>query len=410
MSEKIRTQPRRLCMVVHAAYPLDVRVAREVRVALADGWEVDIFAMRREAEPRWERLNGARVIRVPLSHRRGAGVLGVLWEYVGFTVLASLGVAWRALRARYDLVQVHNPPDFLIAAALVPRLVGARVIFDIHDLSPDMFAMRFEGRPGTPLADRLLRAIERMAARFADAVITVHEPYRRELISRGVRAAKTTVVMNSLDEELLPEADGRENGNGFRIVYHGTITPPYGVHLVIEAAAELASEIEDLSVEIYGEGDSLPVIEACSRELDIATRVYFSRRYLPQAEVLACVRAASVGVIPNLPTRLNRFALSSKLFEYVALGVPVVCSDLPTIREHFSDDEVLFFRAGDRSSLTDALRAVAQDPAAASARVRAAQHRYKEYYSWKVNASRYVDVLTSLATARGPSAGSCEDG
>ena len=69
-----------------------------------------------------------------------------------------------------------------------------------------------------------------------------------------------------------------------------------------------------------------------------------SGRYLPQAEVLAAVQSAHVGVIPNLSSRLNRFALSSKMFEYVALGVPVVSADLPTIREHFSDEEVLFFR------------------------------------------------------------------
>ena len=60
--------------------------------------------------------------------------------------------------------------------------------------------------------------------------------------------------------------------------------------------------------------------------------------------MLRAVQRRSVGVVPNLPTRLNRYALSTKLFEYVALGIPVVCADLPTIREHFSDDEVLLLR------------------------------------------------------------------
>ena len=69
---------RRLCMVVHAAYPQDVRVAREVRVALAKGYEVDVFAIRRHLEPRHEWSSGARVFRMPFSHRRGAGVLGAL--------------------------------------------------------------------------------------------------------------------------------------------------------------------------------------------------------------------------------------------------------------------------------------------------------------------------------------------
>jgi glycosyltransferase involved in cell wall biosynthesis len=110
-----------------------------------------------------------------------------------------------------------------------------------------------------------------------------------------------------------------------------------------------------------------------------------------------------VGVIPNLPTQLNRFALSSKLFEYVALGVPVVSADLPTIREHFADDEVRFFRAGDADALAEALRDVASDLAAARARAKRALQRY-EAYRWPRNAARYAELLsriTSQASRRG---------
>ena len=113
----------------------------------------------------------------------------------------------------------------------------------------------------------------------------------------------------------------------------------------------------------------------------------FTDRYLPHAEVLERVRSANVGVIPNLPTQLNRFALSSKLFEYVALGVPVVSADLPTIREHFADDEVRFFRAGDGDALAEALLDVASDVAAARARAERALQRY-EAYRWPRNAAK----------------------
>jgi glycosyltransferase involved in cell wall biosynthesis len=393
--------PRRLCMVVHASYPLDVRVAREVRVALREGYEVDVLAMTEPGEPKREVVGGANVYRLPFAHRRGMGMVGVVWEYVGFTLLASAQLFWRVIRRRYGIVQIHNPPDFLIVAAIAPRLLGARVILDIHDLSPDMFAMRFDGRPGARLADRGLRLVERLATRFADVVITVHEPYRRELEKRGVPRAKTAVVMNSFDEGLLPEQTTDGDSDAFRIVYHGTITPPYGVVLLVEAVARLTDEIDGLRLEIDGEGDSLPAIRAQAQRLGIEDRLRLSGRYLPHAEVLARVASAQVGVIPNLPTRLNTFALSSKLFEYVALGVPVVCADLPTMVEHFTEDEVLFFRAGDSQSLADALREVARDPVAAAARAQAALARYRETYSWAANATRYARVLEQLAARRG---------
>jgi len=383
-------------MIVHSAYPHDVRVAREARVALDAGYDVDIIALRNPGEARREIVDGARVYRLPLSHRRGVGVVGILREYLGYTVLASMRSAALAFRRRYDVVHVHNPPDFLIIAALLPRLLGARVILDIHDLSPDMFAMRFEGRRGAALADRALRAIEGWATRLADFVITVHEPYRRELVARDVPYAKTAVVMNSLDERLLPATEEAATGEGFRVVYHGTITPPYGVQLIVEAAARVLDEIDSLRVELYGEGDSLPGIRERAQALGIADRVHVTGRYQPQTEVLKRVRGASVGVIPNLPTRLNRFALSSKLFEYVALGIPVVCADLPTIREHFSDEEVLFFAAGDPASLAAALLSVAADEDAAAERARNALDRYRRDYSWAASGRKYGDVLERL--------------
>jgi glycosyltransferase involved in cell wall biosynthesis len=378
-------------MVVHSPYP-DVRVAREVSVALDQSYEVDVVALRQRGDPAFEERDRVRIYRLPISHRTGAGLRLAAWEYLVFTVLASFRVARLDLRRRYAWVHVHNPPDFLVLAGALPKLLGARVVLDIHDLASDMFAMRFEGWRGAPSADRVLRAMERWATRRADAVLTVHDPYQRELVSRGIPPHKITVVMNSLDERLLPPPADDLARDKFRIVYHGTLTPHYGVELLVEAAGRAAEEIPDLELAIYGEGDSLPAIRTRAAELALSDRLELSGRFLPQDQMLAELRSARVGVIPNLPTRLNRFALSTKLFEYVALGIPVVCADLPTLREHFSDDEVQFFEAGDPGALAAALRAVARNPGAACTRAASALQRYDKY-RWPVSAARYAAVL-----------------
>jgi glycosyltransferase involved in cell wall biosynthesis len=379
----------RLCMVVHGPFPPDPRVSRAVVVAVAEGWEVDVLATRQPGQPVVERVDGARVLRLPIVHRWGAGARATVREYLGFTVLASARVARLMARRRYDVVHVHTPPDFLVVSALLPRLLGARVVLDIHDLSPDMFAMRFGGRRGARLADRVLRGVERLAARSAGEILTVHEPYRRELAARGVPRNKITVVMNTVDEHLLPPAREPRSEDAFRVVYQGTITPPYGVHLLVEAVAKIEPEMQ---LEIYGDGDSLGTIRALAESLGVADRVRFSGRFLPQAEVLDRIQRASAGVIPNLPTPLNRFALSTKLFEYVALGIPVVSADLPTIREHFGDSDVLFFRAGDADALTAALLEVRREAEAATLRAKSALATY-ERYRWDIQAARYAGVL-----------------
>jgi glycosyltransferase involved in cell wall biosynthesis len=386
-------------MVVHAAFPPDPRVEREVAVAVAEGHDVEVVALHAADKPAREVVHGASVTRLPIARRRGGGAARVVWEYLGFTLLASLCVAARTMRRRYGVVHINNPPDFLIVAAVVPKLLGARVILDVHDFSWEIFSQRFEGRKAAVLK-RPLRLIEKLASRFADHVITVHEPYRRALIERGVAPAKISVVMNSVDETLLPTTPAEPRSEGFRVVYHGTVTPHYGVDLLVEAASRAVDDVRDLRLEIYGSGDAVPMVRARAQALGMAERTALSGRYVPHAEILRLVGSASVGVIPNLPIRLNEHALPTKLFEYVALGVPVVCADLPTLREHFSDEEILFYRAGDAQALAAALVTVAGDQAGATARAAAARRRYQAY-RWPISAERYALVL---AGAPGPAA------
>jgi glycosyltransferase involved in cell wall biosynthesis len=123
--------------------------------------------------------------------------------------------------------------------------------------------------------------------------------------------------------------------------------------------------------------------------------------YVQHSEVLQLVQSADAGVIPNLPITLNEHALPTKLFEYVMLDVPVVAAGLPTMREHFAGDEVLFYRAGDVDALAAALTDVARDRPAATARAARARARY-EQYRWRISARRYAAILAASAEPAAP--------
>jgi glycosyltransferase involved in cell wall biosynthesis len=384
-------------MVVHGPYP-EPRVSREALAARDAGWQVDVVAMRKPGEAAKEIVDGVSVFRLPWSHRWGSGGLTVAREYLGFTALATAKLAALTVRRRYRVIHVHNPPDFLILAAVAPRLLGVRVIFDVHDFAPELFAMRFSGNRGLAAMEWALRLVESAATRFATAVVTVHEPYRRALATRGVPPGKITVVINSLDERLIPSAVPPGQRDTFRVVYHGTITHHYGIILLVQAAARVARDVGNLTLQIYGDGDALPEVRSQIDELGLSDRVHLSGRFLPQHEVLERVCSASAGVICNLPIARNEAAVPTKLFEYAVLGVPIVTADFPAIREYFSPNEVRFFRAGNADDLVVALREVASNPDAAKARAAAARRRYEEY-RWPVSARRYADLLGRLSQA-----------
>jgi len=387
-------------MVVHGTYPADPRVARETRAAMRAGFEVDVVAMRESGRPAREKVEGVEVHRLPISRKRGAGRFRFFGEYVAFAGLATLHLAWFALRRRPTIIQVHNPPDFLVLAALVPKALGARVVFDIHDLSSDMLAMRFGDSRGAAVAKKLLELLERFACSLADVVVTVHEPYREELAARGVDSDRILVVLNSLDETQLPEEFPPPSRDPFRIVYHGTVTPHYGLAVVLEAFALLPDRLSAARLEIVGTGDAVPELAARAEALGVTDRVELTGLAVPHAAVLTRIAGASVGVVPNLPSRLNRFALSTKLFEYVVLGIPAVVSDLPTLQRYFSPEEVVFFRAGDPEALADALCLVVDDYDAALARATAARERYRKGYDWERQSRRYAAMLELLAAGK----------
>lgn len=386
-------------MVVHGPYPLEeTRVERENRVAVEQGFEVDVIAMREPGERLTEYANGVRVIRLPFKHLRGFGLFQLLYEYVGFTLVAAVRVLLIHSRRRYRIVHIHNPPDFLVLAGLIPKLAGSRLILDVHDLAPELFEMRYPDRRGSTLAVSLLRKVEAWAFRRADSIITVHEPYRRELLRRGVPAGKITIVLNTLDEQVVPERPpATERASAFRVVYHGTIIWHYGIGTLVDAVAQLVEAIPDLRLELYGAGDALPGARQRIEDRGLSNRAVVPGRFLPHEEVLALLHDASVGVVANLAIERNKAALPTKLLEYVALGIPVVSSDLPAVREHFTEEEITFFTAGDADSLARALLWIARNRTAAHAKAEAARKRYEDNYSWAGSAERYAAVLQRLA-------------
>jgi glycosyltransferase involved in cell wall biosynthesis len=398
------TRPHRphVCMVVHSHYPVrEPRAEREALAAVEAGYAVDVICLRLPGEPASEILDDIRITRLPIRHVRGAGAVRAITEYVGFALRAALTVVRIHRESRIDILYIHAPPDFLIAAALIPRLLGSKVVLDIHDLSPHMFDARFGGRPAAQVVQRALRQVERVACSLADRVITVHDPYRAELIAHGVPAEKIYVVMNAPAADVLGAAQAAvRNGrtsNDFVVAYHGTVTHWYGVDLIVDAIALLEDRLPRLRGLILGEGDALSSAEALAHRRGVASRIDFSNGFVSHVEALTRVAGASCGVIPNRPSHLNRFALSSKLLEYVSLGIPAVVARLETLEAHFSTDEVTFFEPGSAESLAEAIAWVADHPTEARVKAEHAQGRAQQY-SWSASRARLLETLSDTTS------------
>ena len=131
------------------------RVIREAEAAVDGGFKVDFITLRRDGEPARESINGVEMIRLKQTRYRGGGVLRYMASYLEFFLRCFVRTSWLHLSRRYRVVHVNNMPDFFVFCAIVPKLLGAKVILDIHDPMPNTFASKFKGgrrQPGVQVA------------------------------------------------------------------------------------------------------------------------------------------------------------------------------------------------------------------------------------------------------------------
>jgi glycosyltransferase involved in cell wall biosynthesis len=386
-------------MVVENHWP-DIRVEREARVLLAGGYEVDVICEEGAGYPAGRTVeDGITVHRLPVRRHGGAGLLTQLSEYLSFFARATLRLAVLHRRRRYASVQAHNVPDFLVFAAILPKLTGAAVILDLHDLMPEFFASRFR-KPMSSLTVSALRVQERLAVAFADHVITVSDPWRETLIERGAPPDRVSVVMNLPDPDPfgMPPVHTPDRGGPIRLLYHGTFAHRLGVDLLLDAVAALRSRYS-LELTMHGVGEMLDALRARARDLSLDDIVTFSTTRLPTRDLGRLIASADIGVVPYRNDVFTDGIVPTKLMEYAYFGVPSVASRSSAVMHYFGSDTVAYCEPGDVESLRAAIESLLGD----GKRRREMGHRIREFSSahrWEEEAARYHALVDSLGPRR----------
>ena len=396
--------PLRVLMLCHSHYEEDTRIRREAEALASAGHHVEVLALGRPGSGSVAWVRGVRVRRLPVQHVQGHGIVGYLVEYLSFFMLALASVLKVLTDRRPDVVQVHTLPDFLVFAALPARWMGTPVILDMHEAMPPFFAVRFKAF-NRRFASRLITLVERLSVRCADVIITVNDTLRDRLIGIGIEADRVVTVLNTPDLSVFDAsaypARSFMSGGTLRLVYAGSLTPLYEVRVMLEAIARIhsdpPSESADLNVhlDILGRGDSEPELRRLVERLGLTENVQFHDRVAVE-EVPAWIAGADVGVAPTRRDPYTEMSISTKLFEYVAMGKPVIASRLRTVERYFDDRAITFYEPGDPASAADAIRLIAADESRRRESTRAAEVTLGSR-SWGKQAAEYRRLVEALA-------------
>jgi glycosyltransferase involved in cell wall biosynthesis len=400
MFDKKKDTNQNHCMIVHAYYPLgETRVEREALALVDAGYHVDVICLRDKAEETFETIEGVDIFRLPVSRRKKGGLFGQFFEYLNFFFLVFLKLLPLFRRRKYGTIQVHNLPDFLIFSAIIPKLLGSRLILDLHDLMPEFFAYKTK-KPMSSFLVRMVVFQEQISCRFADHIITVTDVWRERLISRGVQADKVSVVMNVADDRIFQPSDDLFNpqrpGNGFRLIYHGAFKKHYGMEDLINAIRVAREAIPDIHLTLQGVGDFYPQMVQLVNEMGLDEQVQINHYSIHAQELPSLIMQSDVGVVPNHNDVFTGDLLPTKMLEYVALNTPVLASRTRVISKYFDDDMVQFFLPGDPKSLAENIVYLYHQKDRLCEKILNAK-KFIEDYSWQSISRDYVKLVGNLS-------------
>lgn len=396
LSPRMQLQrPRRVCMITHSFYESDNRVTRYAEALAARGDSVEVLALRRSSRmPVQETIEGVSVHRI--QNRFGKterSRFSYLWPLLRFLALCTHRVTREHRRRPYDLLHIHNMPDFLVFAGWYPRLTGARLLLDIHDIVPEFYTTKFDGgKPGFTTA--LLLWLERHAARFAHHVIVSNHLWLDKYARRTASEGKCSVFINNVDTRVFqPQPRTRHDGK-LIILFPGGLQWHQGLDIALRAFRRVSRELPQVEFHIYGDGNMKPSLIALASELGFDGRVKFFDPVRVK-EIARVMANADLGVVPKRADSFGNEAYSTKIMEFMSLGVPVVVSSTRIDRFYFDDSVVRFFESGNVDALAIAMLDVLGDSELRQ-RMTANASAYATRHSWEMRKADYLNLVDEL--------------
>jgi glycosyltransferase involved in cell wall biosynthesis len=392
------TPEKILMLLENNPYPHDMRVRAEAETLTEAGYQVSVIAPCGLKQPWHETIDDVHVYRYPIIFSFN-NFWGYLWEY-SYALIATFFISILVfLRDGFDILHAHNPPDIFVFLALLYRPFGVRFIFDHHDLSPELFRLRF-GKKGKQFIQQIIIWLENLSCKVADHVITTNQSYMEVEITRaGIPAEKITIVRNGPDlrrvRSLEPDPGLRKKAE-IIIVYLGTIGIQDGLDYLLRAIKHLYDDLgrKNFFLVVIGDGDAAEDLKLLSIELGISDYVTFEGRKSGD-DLFHYVSTADICVEPAPSNPLNDRSTMIKLMEYMALAKPIVAFDLP---EHHvtAQDSALYAIPNDEMAFARALLKLMDNPKLRTEMGCFGEQRIKTTLSWQFSAPHLLEAYRIL--------------
>lgn len=385
-------------MIVHQYFYVDTRVRRYVEALANADVEVDVICVNKAGHTPDPVHSNIHVYRIPLS-RFSEDKRNYLVEYALAFFWYMLWLLPLYLIRKHAVIHVHNMPDFLVFTTLIPRLMGARIILDIHDPMPEFYMSKYACKKANAIG-RFMGIQEQLSVRFANTVITANDNFKRNLIRRGTPEEKITVINNVANTSVFDRtryvAERQASREHFTMIYPGTFAPRYGLDIPIRALPRLISKIPHIRLLMIGArgGDTNDLI-GLANELGVSAFVEI-RPTLPMEHIPREMALADVGIYTALPDPHMNIATPTKVLEYAAMGIPVVAARLPVLENMFSERALRFFEPGNVAEFAAGVLELYEHPTHRAELVHNIDEQFLRIYGWENEIQKYFTLIKYL--------------
>ena len=384
------------CFIYYQIFHFSAMLYREAKAVIEKDYKVDIICLREKAsEEVFESFDGMNLYKIQSRPEREGSKYKYFLRLALFIFKTFFLVSWFGLWKRYKFIHVTSPPDILVFTAIIPKLMGAKLILDIHDIGPELY-MRNLKVSETHRVVRILKMLERISCQFVDHVITVTDLWKEELNKRSCPESKCSVLLNVPDQDLfnLNRVQKSNNSDRCNLFYHGSLEERYGPDTLVQAMPVIAMAIPNVLLHIYGGGRIREQIEILRITLGIQNHVAI-HGLVPFYQLPSILCHADIGVVPTKDGVFTDEILSMKSLEYIALGIPIVISRNKGHNYYYNDSMVRFFEPGNPSHLAEKVIELAQDDKMRQQQINNSLEFLKTH-GWEETKKKYHKIIDNL--------------
>ncbi|MBN4065744.1 glycosyltransferase family 4 protein [Candidatus Amoebophilus asiaticus] len=383
-----------IAMIAYAVYENASVSIREAEAANENGFNVDFFALKNHNRESIPCTNGVNVYALNQYKYRGDNKFKYVLAYITFFIRCFLKITYLHIRKKYSIIHINNMPDFLVFSVIIPRLLGARIILDIHDPMTTTFLTKFKGSKNN-IVYKILLWQELLSAKFAAKIITVSDPVKYDiLVNDGIPEQKISVLLNVADDNLFKLHENYHLDNKIKLIFHGTIAERFGLPDVIEAISKVKNK-DKMFLKIIGEGDCSEEVKKTIDDLELSEIVNFDNSVYPVRDLPEIIKEFHVGLVSYKLSSATDYMLPVKLLEYICVGIPSITLPNRTIRYYFKEDDCFFYDPNDFYSLTILLEKLI-DNRELIVKKRENVLRIRENFLWSAEKPKYLKLLLDL--------------